>query len=245
MDIEDLSKSQLLLLTILVNFVVSIATGVMTVSLLDQAPATVTQTVNRIVDHTIETVTTQVPALGKDTNRSTEELLTSAIANNVAHTVTLKSKTSPETVIGSGLYLPASRFIMSVGGEIPDHVTVVFPGSGGTFDATRSGQKDTLVRFSFAPDAKLPQASTMKLIPAASLKQGQTVIGLTSDGRAVTGIISKIDADGVHAELPGVGAGTPLVNLSGELVGIGAGNGLFIGTERIDSVIGAPVVVAP
>ncbi|HEX8591514.1 MAG TPA: hypothetical protein VF696_02070 [Candidatus Paceibacterota bacterium] len=34
MNIDDLSKSQLLLLTILVNFVVSIATAVLTVSLL-------------------------------------------------------------------------------------------------------------------------------------------------------------------------------------------------------------------
>ena len=34
MDIEHLSKSQLLLLTVLVNFVVSIATAVLTVSLL-------------------------------------------------------------------------------------------------------------------------------------------------------------------------------------------------------------------
>jgi hypothetical protein len=58
MNIDDLSKSQLLLLTLLVNFVMSIATGIVTVSLLDQAPQTVTQTVNRIIEHTVETVTT-------------------------------------------------------------------------------------------------------------------------------------------------------------------------------------------
>ena len=34
MNIEELSKSQLILLTILVNFVTSVATGILTVSLL-------------------------------------------------------------------------------------------------------------------------------------------------------------------------------------------------------------------
>jgi len=38
MDFEGLSKSQLILLTILVNFVTSVATGILTVSLLDYAP---------------------------------------------------------------------------------------------------------------------------------------------------------------------------------------------------------------
>ncbi|MDP2593910.1 MAG: hypothetical protein Q8P36_01040, partial [bacterium] len=62
MDFEGLSKSQLVLLTILVNFITSVATGILTVSLLDHAPAYVTQTVSRVVEHTIETVSQAVPA---------------------------------------------------------------------------------------------------------------------------------------------------------------------------------------
>ena len=61
MNIDDLSKSQLLLLTLLVNFVMSIATGIVTVSLMQQAPPAIAQTVNRIVEHTIETVATTTP----------------------------------------------------------------------------------------------------------------------------------------------------------------------------------------
>lgn len=47
---EELSKSQLVLLVLLVSFVTSIATAVVTVALVDQAPKPVTQTIQRVVD---------------------------------------------------------------------------------------------------------------------------------------------------------------------------------------------------
>lgn len=53
---EDLTKQQMVLLTLLVSFVASIATSVSVVSLLNETPTTITQTVNRIVEKTIEKV---------------------------------------------------------------------------------------------------------------------------------------------------------------------------------------------
>lgn len=60
MDMEQLSKSQIVLLTLLVSFVTSMATGIVAVSLVDQAPIGVVQTVNRVIEKTVETVAAPV-----------------------------------------------------------------------------------------------------------------------------------------------------------------------------------------
>ncbi len=56
MNLEELTKSQVVLLTLLVSFVTSIATGIVTVSLAEQGVSPVTNTVNRIVERTKEVV---------------------------------------------------------------------------------------------------------------------------------------------------------------------------------------------
>lgn len=64
MEIQELNKKQLVLLTLLITFVVSIATGIITVSLMNQAPKSVPQTINNVIQRTIEKVTTvQAPLL--------------------------------------------------------------------------------------------------------------------------------------------------------------------------------------
>lgn len=56
MTLEELTKTQLVLLTLLISFVSSIATSVITTGLLAEAPLQTTQTINRIVQNTVEKV---------------------------------------------------------------------------------------------------------------------------------------------------------------------------------------------
>lgn len=71
MDIKDLNKNQIVLLTLLVSFVTSIATGIITVSLMQQAPAGVTKVINQVVERTVEKVSPVVNAVTGATNTVT------------------------------------------------------------------------------------------------------------------------------------------------------------------------------
>ncbi len=56
MDLNNLNKHQVILVALLVSFVASTATGIITVSLMNQAPPPVTQTIEHVIQTTVEKV---------------------------------------------------------------------------------------------------------------------------------------------------------------------------------------------
>ena len=246
MNLEDLTKTQLLLLTVLVNFVTSIAIGVLTVSLLDQAPPTVTQTVNRIVDRTVETIASTTPIQGIITAPPPrtvvihdEDLLTAALAANAARTVSIYYRSTSTPPVAVGTFLPSAKAIVtasSVG--LPSEVIIEFAdGSGVPASLSRAGA--TLSIYGFADNARLPKVAVPDVIAKTDLKLGQTVLALTTGGSALTGIVSKVD-DSIHTSLTNVAVGSAAVNSSGNLIGIAVDSvGTFAATDRIMTLLTA------
>ncbi|MEK7602144.1 MAG: hypothetical protein AAB472_01525 [Patescibacteria group bacterium] len=247
MNLEDLNKSQLLLLTVLVNFVTSIAVGVLTVSLLDQAPPTVTQTVNRIVDHTVETIAsttpiqTFIPIPSKPTTVviHDEDLLTAALAADVSRTVRLYVRSTSTPAVAIGTYLPNARAVATATTlGLPREIIVAFSdGSSAPASLSRAGA--TLTIYGFSDTSALPKVPVPNLISRTDVKQGQTVLAIGSGGSAFTGIVSKID-DFIHTSLMNIPVGAAAVSSSGNIVGISIdGAGTFASADKITILLSA------
>lgn len=246
MDIEELTKAQLLLLMILVSFITSIATGILTVSLLDQAPPIVTQTVNRIVERTVKTVAPALPATVVKTiipapAPSTEDLVVTALAAQNARTVLLYdiSEKPKAQALSIGMYLPKAKMIVTViSGTPPAKARIEFlNGTVATTTFERSNKELSL--YGIAKTSGLPKVSTPDLVFQKNLKLGETVLSVRGNGGATTGILSRVTTHGFYTTLPGLFDGTAVVDLSGNLIGISSGkkDGLFISSDAISALL--------
>jgi S1-C subfamily serine protease len=194
---EDLNKNQIVLLTLLVSFVTSIATGIMTATLLQQAPVEVTRNINRIVEKTIETVT--VPSSTSNTTQKEvttvvvkeEDLIVDSINKNLKSVVRIKERDQAMAVTsfyGIGLVVSKDGFIAA------DRKTIT---SGNVYTATMSDgvelrlvptgvekQTNFIVFKAQQPekiDTKNPYVFTPTTFSDSDLKLGQTVTSLGGD----------------------------------------------------------------
>jgi hypothetical protein len=117
MNIEDLNKSQLILLAILISFVTSIATGITTVTLMDQAPKSVTLPITRVVQQTVEKI---VPAEYTDSNQSLsseQQKLLEDLKAIKPLTVNLFLKVGTDgkedKLLGTGLFLGNDKIVVA------------------------------------------------------------------------------------------------------------------------------------
>ena len=245
MDIENLSKAQLLLLTLLVNFVVSIATAIVTVSLLEKAPPVLTQTINRIVERTVETVTPGSP--GVITHEKTvvvkeDDLVISAVSAAKARTVLLKIDDATTTeAFGTGTFLPRAHSMVTLGnGEDPENLFVVFS-DGTTAKASLSRAQGGVELYVFADGAKIPDAPAFAFMPAKNIQPGQTVFAIAGDWSVVTGIVSFANAEKIRTTLSAVPPGSQIVNSSGDVIGLaGTSAGSLLSADSITALLAAP-----
>ena len=195
---EDLNKNQLILLALLVSFVTSIATGVVTVSLMEQAPQSVTQTINRVVTQTIEKVTKEPAAIIKYI--SEEDLIAGAVEGVSKGIVKIKLGANGD-VVGGGI-------IISSNGTIASDINpkdfaeeakyyAVFPDGKELQTAFVKNDKGGFSIFKAelgeGKDAYVPDALVFG--DSDKLKIGQTILVVSPTGDLQKGIISGLVRD--------------------------------------------------
>ena len=226
MDIEKLTKAQTVLLTLLISFVTSIATGITTVTLMQQAPASFTVPVNRIIKQTVEKIQ-QVE--GKTTVQTVvikeEDLVVDAIAKNKLAVFTVSKEIldiegkTIEVSAGRGFAISADAIVVVDGNLVGDSGVYYLKNDSGKFkmdfiSTDKAG-------FSFlkigAPlDEKNKIIFTVPTFgDLEKMKIGQKVLVLGSN-------ISSSIFEGINIDINVTksNAGGLVLNLDGEAIGI-------------------------
>lgn len=194
---EDLNKSQIVLLTLLISFVTSIATGIMTSSLLQQAPIEVTRNINRIVEKTIETVT---PAIVNNSSTQKEittvvvkedDLIVDSIDKNLKSVVRIKEKDGNVGVItfyGIGLVLTKDGIIIADRKKIlSENIYIATMSDGKEFPLIPIGvdKQTNFILFKANQGEKITEKTSYPFFVGkfsdVDAKLGQTIIALGGD----------------------------------------------------------------
>jgi len=245
---EDLNKSQIILLTLLISFVTSIATGIMTTSLLQEAPLEVTRNINRIVEKTIETVTTPgivTPGQKEVTTVIVKEddMIVSSIDKNIKSIVRISEKDTildTTSFYGFGLVINKDGFIAAdrktiVGGNI--YTAKTSDGTELTLIPHGVDKQTNFILFRAVQPEKNPYTFAPAVFGDNEPKLGQTLTSLggetnnsVSVGRVVslemkesgTGTSTVKYLVNINTDISSTGLvpGSPTFNLSGDVVGI-------------------------
>ncbi len=234
MRLEDLNKTQIILLTLLVSFVTSIATGIVTVSLLEQAPPGVTQTINRVVERTVEKVVPEKVGGTVVTKETTivvkeDDLVAKAIESGSSGLVRLYTKGETGVLTALGVIVESSGTIATDATTVHSGIGTLYAvtSDGRTFDTTYADRDESgrvqLLSIVQKPE-KLVVFAPVKLGSAEGVRLGQSVIVIGGGSRRIigTGIVSSL----VEVPVPGAGTSTPSVSLSSIEASVSPSGGL-------------------
>jgi hypothetical protein len=225
---EHLTKQQIVLLTLLVSFITSLSTGIVTVSLMDQSP-TVTKTVNQIIEKTI--ASPQTAAVGL-VSISVQDQVASATARVSSSTVRIKDASG--TTIGLGIIISKTGAIMTDRNMIDQTQTYSATLSNGvsvplslSISNNTTGEPIFLI-----PTASYTNGSPITFVPATVVSGyglGQKIFSLSSsdpssDSLALgEGLITQVGTTSIATSIPGTGTvGAPLFDIQGNIIGMQA-----------------------
>ncbi len=242
MDLEHLTKHQIVLLTLLVSFVTSIATGIVTVSLVNQAPPGVTRTINQIVERTVEKVipSTQSAAVAQTSVAAAAQAAAAPAEDSPALAVA-RMQGSLVRIVAKGGDLLVSRgvIVTAQGTALADRDALAKSGyrqfeailpDGARRPATlRAAAKNQALAVLDIDIGTSTGFAPAPLANQAKVLLGQSVIRIGGGGEdtAGAGIIATLPSDAhpglIEASVSSATPGSVLMTLSGELIGLTAG----------------------
>ncbi len=232
MDLEKLTKHQILLLTLLVSFVTSIATGIVTVSLMDQAPEGVTKIINQVVERTVETVVPSTQGAAVATEKTVvvkqDELVPQSIATVQKSIVRIVARGSDQ-LIARGIIIDSKGTTITDGpalaaGQV-NQFEAILPSGARVPAKPRGDLKSEIVQ------VDLTLGTSTGFVPAkfadsAKLTLGQTVlriggIGSDSVGEGVVAALpTDTTKDVIYASVSSATPGSVLITIFGEVIGM-------------------------
>lgn len=229
---EDLTKTQIVLLALLVSFITSIATGIITTSLLAQAPQNFTQTIDRVVERVVP-VSNNNEGVQEVVIVKEDDAVTNSIERNVKSVVRIKSPAGgdgSQNFYALGIIVSKQGHILSDKGAnlIMGAAYTVVLSDGTTMPAVISKVSETGNFVLFKLQAEESRLRTLQpvVLSKTAPKLGQTVIAIQGrEGNSVSvGRMLSVDVTlglgGTDLASQGEVGGSPLLNLSGEVVGL-------------------------
>ena len=227
MDIKDLNKPQLILLAVLLSFITSIATGITTVTLMQQAPASFTVPVNRVIQQTVEKIQ-QIE--GKTTVQTIvvkeEDLVVDAIAKNKSAIFSVSKETQDvdfrtiEISVGRGFAVSADGIVVVDASFASDKGVYYLKNDSGKFKADFVSTDKA--GFSFLKIGA-PLDEKNKIVFTApvfgdldKMKIGQKILVL---GSGISSFIFEGNKN-IYINVTKSNTGGMVLNLDGEVLGI-------------------------
>lgn len=231
MDLEHLTKHQIVLLTLLVSFVTSIATGIVTVSLMSQAPMSVTRTINQIVERTVETVVPQsqsAAVVQKTLVVKDDDLAAQSIANVQKSIIRLTAK-GGEQLLARGVIVNKQSVALSDAAALAastEFDAILSDGTRVPVVVTQRSATSSVVMVDVMVGTSTAWAPAV-FADNSKLRLGQSVIRIGGRGvdAVATGVIATLPTtqnapSTIEASVQSTTPGSVLVTLFGEVVGI-------------------------
>jgi len=258
MDLEHLTKHQIVLLTLLVSFMTSIATGIVTVSLMDQAPPGVTKTIDQVIERTVQTV---VPAQASANPAATiktvlvnnDDQAVQSVASVQKAVIRIVGK-GDDKLIARGIIIDNKGTALTDKGALASsnfdsYEAILSDGERVALSEPKGQSASSSIELLQVAVGTSTGFAPAPLADASKLQLGQSVMRISGTGTDVVGegiiaALPTVDSNEVQASVTSATPGSVILSLFGSVIGIATTDSLNDGASYYTIAV-APQVATP